>query len=827
VDPHAGPAWVEALLVAWCRELDDAPRRLDRLRRTLDRCSIAVRILGRPLTRAGESSRDPDRTSAVDVCAGTAALAALWEQGIGPGLVASVGTRPGLPARVARWPAGLASLEALVAEQEELRKTRHVPAIDPDPAWTVHLPGDDPLLLRVEETLGALADGEFGTRAALAEGASDSDPLTVATGCYVDGHDDGAAATPTLLPGPLWTQLEVDPAVVVGVHRVLDLRCGLLLRDGDGLNQLRELRFAALARPGTAVLRARARTGTLAGGPTLALPHADIENGVLEADETLTRARTSSARAGIETVAATETTVAGVATSVERRIVATRHTGPHREAPDPRRRPDVVPALPFEALLSEQRRAWAARWRHADVEIGGDEQLTRDVRFCLFHLMASVAETGEAAVGARGLSGRAYRGHVFWDADVFVLPFLAATHPAAARAMISYRLARLPAARAAATAAGRAGARFPWESADEGTEVTPDFAIGPEGRVIAITSGHYQEHITADVAWAASHYLDWTDDRDAEPQIRELLFDTARYWHSRATTDETGQVHLRQVMGPDEYHFPVDDNAYTNGMARWNLQRAAAAVVPTDPPWCRHEAAAWRRTARNLVDGYDPALGRHVQFAGFDRLEPVLIAELAAPPVAADALLGAERVAGTQVVKQADVLMLHHLLPDAGPRGSLTRDLEHYLPRTAHGSSLSPGIHAALLARSGRPDEAVEMLRLAARMDLDDLSQTTAGGLHLGAAGSVWQALVHGFLGVRPQRGGLLTVDPHLPASWTWVTVNLLFHGRSVRLRAGHETLRVETDLELTVRLSGRDHRLVPGATTFRLDDDGWALENG
>jgi hypothetical protein len=176
MEPHAGPAWVEALLLPWRREFDDAPERVDRLRETLDRCSITVHILGRTPSPQREGSPGADHPAGVEVCTVTAALAALLEQGIGPGLVAAVGTVPGLPARVVRWPAGLASLEALVAGQEELRRAWHVPAIDLDPAWTVYLPGDDPQLLRVEESLGTLADGEFGTRATLAESARHVEP---------------------------------------------------------------------------------------------------------------------------------------------------------------------------------------------------------------------------------------------------------------------------------------------------------------------------------------------------------------------------------------------------------------------------------------------------------------------------------------------------------------------------------------------------------------------------------------------------------------------------------------------------------------------------
>ena len=234
----------------------------------------------------------------------------------------------------------------------------------------------------------------------------------------------------------------------------------------------------------------------------------------------------------------------------------------------------------FDRLLAEHRQAWARLWLDAEVTIEGDADDQLTARFAVFHLLAAAADDGEAAVGARGLTGPAYGGHVFWDADVFVLPALAAIRPSAARAMLDYRIRRLPAARAAANAAGRRGARFPWESAGDGSDVTPQYARGRRGELIPIRTGQHEVHIVADVAWAAAEYA------AAGPETtlflagagRDLVFDTARYWASRARRDWDGRAHLCGVMGPDEYHEVVDDNAFTNVMARWNLQCAAALV---------------------------------------------------------------------------------------------------------------------------------------------------------------------------------------------------------------------------------------------------------
>jgi trehalose/maltose hydrolase-like predicted phosphorylase len=281
---------------------------------------------------------------------------------------------------------------------------------------------------------------------------------------------------------------------------------------------------------------------------------------------------------------------------------------------------------------------------------------------------------------------------VFWDSDVFVLPFLAATHPAAARAMLEYRIRRLPQARAAARALGRDGARFPWESALGGIDVTPSHAHDSSGRVVPIRTGELQEHINADLAWAVAFYIDWTgDEAFAAGPGRQLLVESARHWASRIRVDSRGRAHIYGVIGPDEYHEPVDDNAYTNVMARWNLRRAAAALERDCKEIAEEERLRFLELADALVDGYDPATGIFEQFAGFYGLEPLIIGDIASRrPIAADLLLGADRVAAAQVLKQADVLMLDHLVPDAVAADSLVPNLDFYEPRTAHGSSLRP-----------------------------------------------------------------------------------------------------------------------------------------
>lgn len=447
------------------------------------------------------------------------------------------------------------------------------------------------------------------------------------------------------------------------------------------------------------------------------------------------------------------------------------------------------------ALVADQDRRWADRWSRCRVSIDGDPRAELRTRFVLFQLLALTDHREELPIGARGLTGEGYGGHVFWDADTFVLPSLASVAPSAARAMIEYRLQRLGSARDFARADGHPGARFPWESAASGIDVTPRWGARPAGEPVAIRTGQQELHIGSDIALAVQSYRRWTgDDRVLESGAAEATIEIARYWASRITTDDDGRGHLNGVIGPDEYHEDVDDNAFTNRMAAWTL-REASRLAATDYPSLATEAerTTWSRVAASIDLGYDASRGRHRQFAGYDRLDPILAATIAEPPFAADLLLGSAAVQRSQLIKQADVVMMHHLIPDDMPAGSLDRDLAYYLPRTAHGSSLSPSMHAAVLARAGRPDEALRWYDLALALDLDDLTQTGSGGLHYANLGGTWQALLAGFLGIRPRAGGLV-VDPNLPLRWDAVRVGFLYRGMQVEIEAEATRAKVETE---------------------------------
>jgi len=719
--------------------------------------------------------------------------------------VVSVGPQPGgVPDGVIHAGGGSGMLLALLDEQVRRHACQRVPAVDEDPAWILCETGG-PLRRRVTESLFTLGAGGVATRGSVEEAAAGAQPMVLAAGVY-----DGTGPGQHLLPGPLWTGLAVQPAPVRD-RRVLDLRTGVLERaELDVECPLRTVRLASITVPGVVAMRAEAPVARLPrpGRPLRRPPGTKMTAG---RQGGVCWARTDAGTgAGIAAAAVQRTGRDGPVRTVQR-MAAYSASGRHR--PDPRMAADTLEAagrLGFDRLLADHRAAWARRWDAVDVQVRGDPQAQLALRFALFQLWCPIKERGELAAGARGLSGTGYAGHVFWDADVFVLPAVAAMDPAAAAAMIRYRLRRLDAARTWARAAGRHGARFPWESAASGDDATPASArLG--GRRTPILTGQLEEHITADVAWAAAHYASWTG--LAVPAVAPLLTETARYWASRCRLDAAGRAHIDDVIGPDEYHERVDDNAFTNVMARWNLRAGAGAADRAGA--APAETARWRELAGRLVDGYDPASGRYEQFGGYFALEPLLITDVAAPPVAADLLLGRDRVARSQLIKQPDVLMAHHLVPDQVMPGSLGPNLDYYDPRTAHGSSLSPGITASLLARAGRPDEALQMLRMALALDLDDLTGMTGSGLHMASLGSVWQAVVTGIAGVRV-RAGVLTADPRLPAAWDGLHLRFRCLGRKVRLDITHHRTEIWADAPLAVALAGQEPRTVTGTATFR-----------
>jgi len=484
-------------------------------------------------------------------------------------------------------------------------------------------------------------------------------------------------------------------------------------------------------------------------------------------------------------------------------------------------------AIGWRAVLAEHEAAWAARWVASGVVIGGDDHIQQALRFAVYHLTSAAnPEDERVSIGARGLTGDAYFGHVFWDTEIYLLPFYIATWPEAARALLMYRFHMLNGARAKAAQGGWKGALYPWESADKGEETTPESVLGPHGQPVEILTGKMEQHISADVAYAVWQYWLATGDDDFFLHAgAEILLETARFWASRAVAEADGRRHIRHVIGPDEYHEDVDDNAFTNMMARWNIARGLETVALLAARWPDRGAALrenlalhdaelddWRDAAERIVTGFDPASGLYEEFAGFHALEPIDLAAFAGQPGPIDVLIGRERTQRAQVVKQADVVALIGLLPEVFPGDTAERNFRHYAPRCADGSSLSASMHALAAARLGDTATALLYVRKGAALDLDPDPQS-AGGVRIAGLGGLWQAAVMGLGGLhlaadRPR------LAPRLPAEWQELSFHACWRGRRFAVRATPADLSVTllAGAAMEIELAGAVRQLHPGA---------------
>jgi trehalose/maltose hydrolase-like predicted phosphorylase len=491
----------------------------------------------------------------------------------------------------------------------------------------------------------------------------------------------------------------------------------------------------------------------------------------------------------------------------------------------------------WRAVLDAHERAWADRWTCSDIVIDGDEEAQKALRFAAYHLIgAANPEDEHVSIGARALTGDSYLGHIFWDTEVYLLPFYILAWPEAARALLMYRYHTLPGARAKAARMGYRGAMYAWESADTGEETTPEHIIDLNGRPIEVLCGKQEQHISADVAWAVWQYWRATgDERFLIEAGAEILLETARFWASRAEPGADGAFHIRGVIGPDEYHEHIDDNAFTNVMAIWNIQRGLDTLALLRQRWPERQQALagrlaladaeldqWRDVADRLVTGFHHQSGLFEQFAGYFDLEDIDLAEYAGRTVPMDVVLGRERTQASQVLKQADVVALFAMLPDAYDADVQATNFRYYEPRCGHGSSLSRGLHALVAARLGDVDLAERYFRETAAIDLADTTTGSAGGVHIAALGGLWQAAIFGFAGLSLHDNGI-GFDPHLPAAWKAMEFRVHWRGRRVHVRLDENRRLLTATLEegepLAIRVGKQTSELTP-ARALQL---GWA----
>lgn len=455
---------------------------------------------------------------------------------------------------------------------------------------------------------------------------------------------------------------------------------------------------------------------------------------------------------------------------------------------DPRR--DLQPATAATVTALRQRTAtyWRDFWAAGEVKISGDAQLDRGLHFNLYQLCQSANRTGAYSIAAKGVSGPGYEGHFFWDTEMYMLPFFTYTQPKIARALLKFRYQQLPQARQRAWELGvAAGALFPWRSIN-GQEASAFFPAGTA-----------QYHLDADIAYAVGLYYETTlDDPFMAKYGLPILWETARFWQNfGAWGERDGQrcFMFHDVTGPDEYTALVDNNYYTNRLAKHNLE----LFLKYYPQF--QDCAQLPVTAADLTALREIAAGIYLGFDQQRQLTPQddtflnkPLWPLASTPAANFPLLlhyHPLTIYRYQVNKQPDMLLTNLLFPGEKSPAQQARDYAYYEKVTTHDSSLSRSVFAVLAAQLGYDDAAYQYFLDSALLDLTDLQGNTKDGLHMANLGGSWLSVIYGFAGVSLQ-DGLLHINNHLPQKWSGLMFRLKIAGRQLQVQLTKDKTTVE-----------------------------------
>ena len=482
---------------------------------------------------------------------------------------------------------------------------------------------------------------------------------------------------------------------------------------------------------------------------------------------------------------------------------------------------EAVTTRGFEAELAMHETCVERLWQEAEVRIEGDAELDHAVRFNIFHLMNTPDPLDNRVnIGAKLLHGEEYGGHAFWDTELFVLPFFDYVFPDIARKLVEYRYLLLDKALENARDNGYEGAKYPWESADTGEEECPSWTIEYDGSCYRCYVADYEHHVTADIAYGLKHYVDVTgDEAFMEDMGAEILLQTARFWASRMTWNEEKQHYeILQVTGPDEWHEPVDNNAYTNHLARWNILTAIglyrkyqqekpglAARLRDQLRLTEPEIARWQERADKVF--LQAESGLIEQFDGYFSIPDAVITEWDknGMPITPKACLG-KRGRERCLLKQADVVMLMYLLPEVYDKETQRINFDYYEQRTMHRSSLSPSIHCMAGLNVGDAKRAYAYLERSAYVDIRNNQRNTREGIHAASAGGTWQCVTLGYCGMRIDPDGVLAFEPRLPERWTKVTFRIRHKDQKLHVTVTPDGVTVTGDYApLCYRVNGEE----------------------
>jgi kojibiose phosphorylase len=468
-------------------------------------------------------------------------------------------------------------------------------------------------------------------------------------------------------------------------------------------------------------------------------------------------------------------------------------------------------------------KAWDKIWSSIDVKIKGDNLAQKALRFNLFHLAASAYEgDSKISIAAKGLHGEGYKGHVFWDTETFMLPFFIYTTPETAKALLMYRYNTLEGARNNARLNGFKGAQFPWESADEGLEVTPKWGIDYVGNPVRIWTGDEEFHINSDITFGIWQYYRTTKDEDFLKNYGlEMFLDTARFWESRVEYNSAeDRYEIKRVIGPDEFHEHVDNNVYTNYLAKWSIKKSlelAEWIKNKDEAFfyslCtklgldNDNFKAWEDIQEKI---YIPTSkdGRIIeQFEGYFDLKyyPITEHDENGMPVWPKSV-ELDRLGETQLIKQADVVMLMLMLGEEFDEEVRRENYRYYEERTMHKSSLSPSMYSIMGISVGDTNNAYRYFIKAISTDLDDNQGNAEFGLHAANTGGAWQSVVFGFGGLSVDMKQNLNFKPWLPDQWEELSFNINWRGRMVSVSVKKDDVVFEADENLEILVYGQSY---------------------
>lgn len=476
----------------------------------------------------------------------------------------------------------------------------------------------------------------------------------------------------------------------------------------------------------------------------------------------------------------------------------------------------------YSALLDSSARAWKARWNSCRVEVMAEayqDQIALD--YAVWHLTAMTpAHDERVSIAAKGLTGEGYKGHVFWDTEIFLLPFHLFTQPQTARSLLRYRWLNLAGAREKARRNGWPGALFPWESAASGREETPEFAAinirtGLRQKVASALAEH---HIVADIAWAVVAYWQATgDDAFMRNEGLTLLTETATFWMGRAT-EVNGRLEIHDVIGPDEYTEHVNNNAYTNYLAHYNVANAVKFMQQFGP----QETGFIEKAKDFLARIWLPEADENGVIPQDDTFlsKPVIdLSQYKKDAGKQTILLDYSRaeVNEMQILKQADVVMLNYLLPERFDPRQCRANMNFYEPRTIHDSSLSKAIHGIVAARCGDTQSAYRFWRDGADIDLGCDPHSSDEGIHAAATGAIWSGAVQGFAGLQILNGEL-HLSPALPSQWHCLSFPLQWQQTPLRVTIDSEGITLDSPAPVSLMLWG--HRVTTnGRQAWRRSD--------